>query len=199
MTELERSFGPSTDPDGLLAEAAASVQSDSDADVLGEAAEILTAERARVCWEDRWQSNCGMVRLACQPGPDLAGTVLSVGPELVVVVDHHGIEHAVSWTSVLRAAGLPNVLHPEVIGQGDPHGEGPARQLQKIRGVSWSRWLRAARDVRVTCVDGWQAQGTVLRVFADHLDLGLHWGIADARLQVWAIPFQSLARMSRRP
>jgi hypothetical protein len=198
MTDREGAWSLTTDPESLLAEAAASVQSDSDADVLSEAAEILTAERARVCWEDRWQAMAGTVLLACQPGPDITGTVLSIGPDLVVVADRDETEHAVAWTSVMRVAGLPLVLHPELIGHGARDGEGPTGRLQSIRGLSWSRWLRASRDVRVTCVDGWQAQGCVLTVGADHLDLGVREGLADERMSVWAIPFRSLARVSRR-
>lgn len=194
MADLEQEWTLTTDPDGLLAEAAASVQSDSDADVLGEAAEILTAERARVHWEDRWQLDGAVVRLACQPGPDLTGTALSIGPDLLVLADRDGTEHAVSWISVMRASGLPTVLHPELI---EARSDRPIRPVPKIHGTSWSRWLRESLDVRVMCADGWQAQGRVLGVGADHLDLGLHEGLADAPMHVWAIPFRSLARVSR--
>lgn len=194
MADPEREWTLATDPDGLLAEAAASVQSDADADVLGEAAEILTAERARVRWEDRWQLDGAVVRLACQPGPDLTGQVLLIGPDLVVLADRDGTEHAVSWASVMRVSGLPTVLHPELI---EPRGDGPHRQVPMIHGTSWSRWLRESLDVRVMCADGWRGQGRVLRVAADHLDLGLREGLTDAPVHVWAIPFRSLARVSR--
>lgn len=145
-------------PDRLLAEAAAAVQSDDDADVLAEAAEILVAERGRVRLADRWQSGA-MVQVRTCLGSALSGRVLRSGPDLVIIVDADGAVHALAVTAVHRVSGLPSLLRPE---DGRP-----------VMAVTWGSWLRECQVVQARCLDGWQALAEVLAVGVDHVDLAV--------------------------
>lgn len=145
-------------PESLLAEAAAAVQSDTDADVLFEAAEILVAERARVRLADRWQPGAATHLRTCL-GTSLDGRVLAAGPDLVLVVDDSGGVHALAMSALNRVCGLSSPLRLEI----------------SVPGVSptWGSWLRGCRLVHVWCRDGWNVRAAVVAVGSDYVDLAL--------------------------
>lgn len=144
------------DPETLLAEAAAAVQTDTEADVLTEAAELLVAEQARVRIEDRWRPGA-RVQVSLVPQGSIQGQVIAAGPELAVLLGADGSQHAVAVASIARISGL-----------------GPALRAEEASGMrvrpSWGAWLRRCEVVCVTCRDGWQQVLQVVSVGADHLD-----------------------------
>jgi len=166
------------EPDWLLAEIAAAVQSDADADVLAEAAEILVAERGRVRLGDRWRPGTS-VRIATTLGQSIVGRIHASGPELVVIDGIDGAAHAVASAGVARVEGLASALRPE--------------EVREPRiAVTWASWLRRSEVVLLQCRDGWRQVVQVTAVGSDHLDGWSQDGISHA------IPFSALVQATDR-
>lgn len=76
-----------TNPDDLLAQVAAGFQSNCDADVIAEAAELAEVEQARLRLVDRWLATTGPVSVWVVGLPVIHGSVVAAGSGLVVVRD----------------------------------------------------------------------------------------------------------------
>lgn len=144
------------DPEWLLAEAAAAVQSDTEADVLAEAAELLEAEQSRVRIGDRCRPGT-RVRLSTCQGTSIFGLVVATGDEILVLAADDDVQVAVAIESLVRICGLEPALRVE---------QTPTLRVQ----VTWSSWLRRCSEIDVTCRDGWQSSLQVAAVGADHVD-----------------------------
>jgi hypothetical protein len=166
------------EPEALLAEVAAAVQSDSESDVLTEAAELLVAEQARARLQDRWRVGAQVV-VSTYLGASVRGQVLGAGEHLVVVGEPTGIQHAVAVRAITRVEGLAPALRSEQDG------------IPRVQ-VSWARWLRRFPVVSVTCGDGWHQQVEVIAVGADHVDC-----MVSPRT-VQSLPFASLVQATSR-
>lgn len=160
------------EPERLLAEIAAAVQSDADADVLAEAAEILVAERGRVRLGDRWRPGT-KVRIATILGESITGRVRAVGAQIVLIDGIDGASHAIASDGIARVEGLGSVLRPE---------ETPQPRVQ----VTWAWWLRRSEVALLQCRDAWREIVRVTAVGIDHLD---GWSQDGTRQ---TIPFSAL-------
>ena len=160
---------PRPNPDELLAEAAASVQSESDADVLAEAAEILTADRVGLRLAGRLREARGPVTLALRSGCVVDGVVRDAGDDIAVLSDPFGNDHCVSLLAVLWARGLPAGLSDATIVVAS-HQE---TRRHRVGIVTWGRFLRAEPGVpiQVVLIDGTVLHGSPALVGLDHLDL----------------------------
>ena len=166
------------EPESLLAEIAAAVQSDTEADVLVEAAELLVAEQSRVSLGDRWRIGEG-VRVATILGARVQGQVLGAGDQLLLLQATGGVLHAIAVPAIARVTGLGPALHPE-----EPRS--PRAEL------SWSWWLRRRDIVTVSCWDGWQQALRIAAVGADHFDGWSQEGTLES------VPFSALVHASAR-
>lgn len=168
--ELARGRAPAggSQPDHLLAEAAASLQSDIDADVLAEAAEILTAERVTLRLADRLGAGSNVVTMTLRSGCRIEGTVERGGEDVVVLVDRDGAEHCIAIASVVTARGLRPALSSSEQG-----AQAGGDRRPRIASVTWGMFLRAQSgiDVRVVLVDGTELTGSPALVGADHVDI----------------------------
>ena len=95
-----------TNPDDLLAQVAAGLQSDCDAEVIAEAAELAEAERARVRLVDRWSATSNPISIWSVGLPALSGTVVAASATVVVVVTSSWNLWALSADAVVCVAGL---------------------------------------------------------------------------------------------
>jgi hypothetical protein len=166
------------EPESLLAEIAAAVQSDTDADVLVEAAEFLVAEQSRLRLVDRWRMG-EFVRVGTCLGAWVQGHVLDAGTQLLLLQATGGALHAIAVPAIVRVRGLDSALRPE---------EPMATRAE----LSWPWWLRRRDVVTVTCRDGWQEVLQIASVGADHFD-----GWSQART-LESVPFSALVHASAR-
>jgi hypothetical protein len=157
-----------SEPDHLLAEAAASLQSDIDADVLAEAAHILTAERVALTLADRLEAAANPVTMTLRSGCRIEGTVDRRGDDVVVLVDRYGAEHCIALASAVTVRGLRPALSASEQGAQTGGDRGP-----RVASVSWGMFLRAESgiDVRLVLVDGTELSGSPALVGADHVDI----------------------------
>ena len=157
-----------SEPDHLLAEAAASLQSDIDADVLAEAAHILTAERVALRLADRLEAAANPVTMTLRSGCRIEGTVDRRGDDVVVLVDRYGAEHCIALASAVTVRGLRPALSANE--QGAQTG---GDRRPRVASVSWGMFLRAESgiDVRLVLVDGTELFGSPALVGADHVDI----------------------------
>ncbi|WP_066642812.1 hypothetical protein [Serinicoccus hydrothermalis] len=133
-------------------------------EVEAEAAEHTRAERARVQLADRLAAHVGRpVRVRVGGVGPVAGTLVDVGPDWVLLHDPQRREHQ---ESLVLIGALRSVE-----GLGGGVDERPRRRSlrQVLRAVSRDR----AR-VRVHDLEGDHVSGTIDRVLADHLDLARH-------------------------
>lgn len=178
-----------TAPEALLASVAAEVQSDIDADVLAEAAEILIAERTRTRLEDRVRATGGSIQVTTVLGERVIGVVQLIGSAVLVLRDERGVEHALAWASISRIHGLGPALRAE--------DAKDARTPVEVCQVTWGWWLRRCQVVDLHCTDGWRAIGRIAQVGADHVDVLVRdesGGAASG--QITTIPFAAIARAS---
>lgn len=184
MANDDRSPAGGQAPDGtvadeLLAEAAAGLQSDIDADVLAEAAEILTAERVSLRMADRLSAAPGPVSMILRSGCRVEGAIESVGDLVVVLADAQGAEHCIALASIVTVAGLPAALSSGAHLPGpDSRTAGveidrPAGRQRALGAATWGRFLREEPmlDVRLFLFDGSSLTGLPTLVGADHVDL----------------------------
>lgn len=164
----DRPSNGDNEPDHLLAEAAASVQSDIDADVLVEAAEILTAERVALRLADRLGAAANVVTMTLRSGCRIEGTVVRGGDDVVVLVDRGGAEHCVGVASIITVRGLRPALASRQHG-----GQADSDRRPRVASVTWGMFLRAqpAINVGLVLVDGIELTGSPSLVGADHVDI----------------------------
>ena len=153
--------------DHLLAEAAASLQSDTDADVLAEAAEILTAERVGLSLADRLAATSRPVTMMLRSGCRVEGIVERVGVHVVVLIDRDHARHCIAIASVVAVRGLRPALTASP--NASPAGGGRPR----IADLTWGMLLRdePAAHVRIVFFDGSALTGLPALAGADHVDI----------------------------
>ena len=149
-----------TNPDHLLAQVAAGFQSNCDAEVIAEAAELAEAERARVRLVDRWLATPNPISIWAVGLPVLYGTVVAAGAAMVVVAAPTSNLWALSIDAVVCVEGLAAGLRDD----------GPDRVIPAITWPSFLRGL-AGELVQVHTIDEITRIGELVGVGADHLDL----------------------------
>ncbi len=149
-----------TNPDDLLAQVAAGLQSNCDAEVIAEAAELAEAERARVRLVDRWPATSNPISIRSIGLPAVFGTVVAASATVVVVATSSWNLWALSTAAVVCVEGLAAGLRDD----------GPDRV---IPAVTWPSFLRglAGELVQVHTIDEITRTGELVGVGADHLDL----------------------------
>ena len=192
-------------PEDLLAEAAAGLQSDIDADVLAEAAEILTAERVSLGIVDRLAAASRPVTMTLRSGCVVEGIVRDVGNRVVVLAGGDGAEHCIAIAGIVTVRGLPMALST-----GDPANvdsvnvdfanvdfanvdqANSTKTAQGIRrrsavALTWGSYLRAATaiEVRIILFDGTSLTGLPALVGADHVDLLMADGAVTTCMLAW--------------
>jgi hypothetical protein len=172
-------------PDNLLAEVAAGVQSESDADVLAEAADILTTEQSRARLEDRLPRAPGVVTLFLRGGSTVVGSVTGIGDQLAAVTSATGERHCVALASINSMRGLAGGLRAEL--------PATAHQIPQMRDLSWGSFLRGdpGLKARVFLKDGSVLDGLPALVGSDHLDLLIDDGM------VVTCPFSAVDQVRR--
>ena len=180
-------------PEDLLAEAAAGLQSDTDADVLAEAAEILTAERVTLGLVDRFAAAQRPVTMTLRSGCRVEGSVQDVGDRVVVLTGVDGAEQCIAIASVVTVRGLPSSLSIEPILNQTQRGQGVRRPA--VGALTWGSYLRAepASVAHVILIDGTTITGRLALVGADHVDLL----VADGAVTTCAL--SSISRVIRQP
>lgn len=165
--------------DALLSEAAARLQGESDAEVLEEAAAILTAEHGRATVPDRLRRS-GRVRLGLPHGDVVAGSVTGVGAQFVSLLADDDSEQWVRLGTVLWMSGLAGALAEEGVGPGAP--------VQ-----AWGALVRSlgGQPVGVQLADGAWVRGLVAASGSDHLDL------VGADGQLLTCPLSAITRLRR--
>ena len=128
-------------PEDLLAEVAAGLQSDTDAEVLAEAAEILTAERVSLGIVDRLSAAQWPVTMTLRSGCRVEGMVRDVGDRVVVLAGVDGAEQCIAIASVVTIRGLPSSLSPETVSNEIQRGQGVRRPA--VGALTWGSYLRA--------------------------------------------------------
>lgn len=148
-----------TNPDDLLAQAAAGFQSGCDAEVIAEAAELAEVEQARLRLSDRWHATTNPVNVWVVGLPVIYGTVVTAGSSLVVVASGETL-WALNSTAVIGVAGLASGLRDE----------GPGRILPEL---TWSTLLRdfTGQLLRIHTIDGRIRNGELAGVGSDFFDL----------------------------
>ena len=151
-----------TDPDHLLAHAAAGYQSRCDAEVIAEAAGLVEVEQSRVRLVDRLRATTGRVRISVAGLPEIYGSVVDVGADLIVITGAGEQVWALRSAAVIAISGLAVGLRDE--------GSGPV-----IPELTWQRHLRqfAGSWVRVHTGDGVIYVGEIAGVGADFFDLSV--------------------------
>lgn len=149
-----------TNPDDLLAQVAAGFQSNCDADVIAEAAELAEVEQARLRLVDRWLATTGPVSIWVVGLPVIHGSVVAAGSGLVVVRDVDENIWALGGGAVVGIVGLAAGLRDERPDPGRPV-------------LTWSKFLRDLTGVlvRIYTTDAMTRSGELVSVGADHLDL----------------------------
>ncbi|MFZ4485068.1 MAG: hypothetical protein ACOYO9_00650 [Candidatus Nanopelagicales bacterium] len=172
-------------PEDLLAEAAAGLQSDIDADVLAEAAEILTAERVSLCIVDRLSAAPRPVTLTLRSGCVVEGMVREVGDRVVVLADGAGAEHCIAIAGVVTARGLPAALSNADVSNAAENVHGVHRRSAVA--TTWGSYLRASTgvEVRIILFDGTSLTGLAALVGADHIDLLMADGAVTTCSLAW--------------
>jgi hypothetical protein len=134
----------------------------------GEVAELARAEAAQLCFADRVRATTGPIRVHRRDGSFLRGTVVSSGPDWLLLRDEPGDEELVLAGGLSGASGL---------GRSARAATGVvARRLSALRVLRALAQDRAT--VVVTLVDGSALTGTIDRVGADFLEIAVH--AADA-------------------
>jgi hypothetical protein len=139
--------------------AAASERADESSRARGEMGAVRLSERLRGALGHP-------LALRCRGAGQLAGTLVEVGPDWLLLEEDGGREALVAMAAVLAVGGLGRQTAP-------PEEPGPVRGRLDLR-----RAIRAlARDraaVQVLLEDGGSLSGTVDRVGTDHLELAEH-------------------------
>ena len=151
-----------TDPDHLLAHAAAGYQSSCDAEVIAEATGLVEVEQARVRLVDRLRATTGRVGISVAGLPVIYGSVVDLGADLMIIAGVDEKVWALRSTAVIAMSGLAVGLRDE--------SSGPV-----IPGLTWPRYLRqlAGSGVRVHTGNGEIHVGELAGVGADFFDLNV--------------------------
>ncbi len=151
-----------TNPDDLLAHAAAGYQSRCDAEVIAEATGLVEVEQARVRLVDRLRATTGRVGISVAGLPVIYGSVVDLGADLMIIAGVDEKVWALRSTAVIAISGLAVGLRDE--------SSGPV-----IPGLTWPRYLRqlAGSGVRVHTGDGEIHVGELAGVGADFFDLNV--------------------------
>lgn len=151
-----------TNPDDLLAHAAAGYQSRCDAEVIADAAGLVEVEQARVRLVDRLRATTGRVGISVAGLPVIYGAVADVGADLIVIAGAGEQVWALRSAAVIAISGLAAGLREE--------SSGPV-----MPGLTWPRYLRplAGSGVRVHTGDGVIHVGELAGVGADFFDLSV--------------------------
>jgi hypothetical protein len=187
-------------PEDLLAEAAAGLQSDIDADVLAEAAEILTAERVSLGIVDRLAAASRPVTMTLRSGCVVEGIVRDVGDRVVVLAGGDGVEHCIAIAGIVTVRGLPMALstgdlanvdlaNVDFVNVDQVNSTKTARGIRRRSAVAltWGSYLRAATaiEVRIILFDGTSLTGLPALVGADHVDLLMADGAVTTCTLAW--------------
>jgi hypothetical protein len=182
-------------PEDLLAEAAAGLQSDIDADVLAEAAEILTAERVSLGIVDRLAAASRPVTMTLRSGCVVEGIVRDVGDRVVVLAGGDGVEHCIAIAGIVTVRGLPMALSTGDLANVDFVNVDQVNSTKTARGIrrrsavalTWGSYLRAATaiEVRIILFDGTSLTGLPALVGADHVDLLMADGAVTTCTLAW--------------
>lgn len=163
---------------------------------LAESGSRARAELGAVSLAERFAGSSGAeVRLRCRGAGPVAGVLVDVGPDWLLLVDERGAESVVATRSVTSVTGLGRRTEPQ-------DDEGRPRVRFDLRLL-----LRAmARDrsgVALTTDDGVVVTGTIDRVGADFVELAEHPvdepRRAAAVRAVHAIALASVAVVTRSP
>ena len=162
-TVLNQQINQQVRPDDLLAMVAASVQSDFDAEVLAEAAEIADIERSRQRLLDRWRGTCGQVTVKMPGLSPVIGEVRVAGTECALIVCDSGSSWVVSLPRLTWVAGLADSLRDE------------NSSNRTALDSTWSQLMREWEGALLRChlAEGLPLTGVLHQVGADHLDLEL--------------------------
>ncbi len=180
----------------LFADLAAQFDEAEAAAELAESASRARSELGAVSLAGRLSGSVGArVRLRCRGAGDLAGVLVDVGPDWLLLADERGAESVVATRTVTSVVGLGRRTGPE-------DDDGSPRVRFDLRLV-----LRAtARDrsgVTLTTDDGVVLTGTIDRVGADFLELAEHPPDAPRRAAavraVHAVARRAVAVVTRGP
>ena len=193
MNSYDEAPNTENGPEDLLAEAAAGLQSDTDAEVLAEAAEILTAERVALGIVDRLSAAQRPVTMTLRSGCRVEGIASDVGDRVVVLAGVDGAEQCIAIASIVTIRGLPSSLSNEPLSNETQRGQGVRRPA--VGALTWGSYLRAepASVAHVILIDGTTITGRLALVGADHVDLL----VADGAVTTCAL--SSISRVIRQP
>ena len=164
---------------------------------LAESASRARAELGAVSLAGRFAGSAGAeVRLRCRGAGHLAGVLVDIGPDWLLLVDERGVESVVATRSVTSVTGLGRRTGSEEEDDGRPRVQFDLRLV-----------LRAtARDrsaVTLTTDDGAVVTGTIDRVGADFVELAEHPAGEPRRAAavrgVHAMALAAVAVVTRRP
>lgn len=189
-----RRTGVSVRWDELFADLEAQLDGAATADLAGEVADRTRREIATLTLLDRARAAVGHpVRIVLLGPEDIAGLLLEVGAQWLLLRDDAGRDVLTPWTAVVSVVGLG-------LGSAAP-GEGG----QVFRRLGLSAALRAiARDraaVSVGLVDGSVVSGTLDRVGLDFVEVSEH-PVGEPRRAgqvraVWTVAHSGLASITR--
>jgi hypothetical protein len=163
---------------------------------LAESASRARAEMGAVTLAGRFAGSPGAeVRLRCRGAGRIAGALVDVGPDWLLLVDERGAESVVATRAVTSVTGLGRRTAHEEEG-GGPRVEFGLRLV--LRATARDRSL-----VTLTTDDGVVVTGTIDRVGADFVELAEHAPgeprRAAAVRAVHAVALTAVAVVTRRP
>jgi hypothetical protein len=150
-------------------------------------------ELARVRLADRFRLTVGrQVTVAVAGLGQVTATVQAVGPDWVLVSERPGSETLISTAAVVNIAGLGN--YAAVAGT---EGAVGARLglAYVLRGIARDR-----SEIMMNLADGSALTGRVDRVGADFVDITLHTGAEDRRVEqrgTRTVPFSAIGALRR--
>ena len=164
---------------------------------LAESASRARAELGTISLAGRLTGSTGAeVRLCCRGAGHLAGVLVDVGPDWLLLVDERGAESVVATRSVTSVAGLGRRTGSEEEDDGRP-------RVQFDRRLVMRATARDRSAVTLTTDDGAVVTGTIDRVGADFVELAEHPAGEPRRAAVvrgvHAIPLAAVAVVTRSP
>jgi hypothetical protein len=151
----------------LFADLQAQFDQEEAAQERGESASRARVEMGAVRLVDRLRGACGLpVVLACRGAGRVAGVLVDVGPDWLLLEDDGGRQNLVATASVRTVAGLGRrTVAPEPAGS----VRGKLDLRRALRGLARNR-----SAVQVVLDDGGVLGGTLDRVGADYVELAEH-------------------------
>jgi hypothetical protein len=160
---------------------------------LAETASRARAEGGSVHLAERLAGALGQpVRLRCRGAGQVAGLLVEVGPDWLLLSAEQGREFLVVTDAVTLASGL--VRRTQAVADGHPRVRTDLRRA--LRGL-----VRDRSTVSVVLADGGRLTGTLDRVGADFVEVAEHAADEPRRASsiraVHAVPLRALAVVSR--